>query len=126
MSKSKPAERSKSARRGDVDARTSRIGRDDTLRWMKPLSTLANAVLPALVARAPLTPEKVTFAWSVSVGPAIQRATDVRLRGGVLDVRASDPAWIREIERSRDLILTRVQHVLGHDVVRSISITRHG
>ena len=92
---------------------------------MNPLGPLASSVLPALVARAPLTPEKVAFAWSVSVGPAMQRATQVRLRGSVLDVRALDPAWVKEVERSRDLILARVQHVLGREVVRSIDISRH-
>jgi predicted nucleic acid-binding Zn ribbon protein len=79
-------------------------------------------VLPALLARAPLTPEKVTFVWGVAVGPAVARATSVRLEAGTLAVQASDPAWAREIRRSSGLILSRVQQLLGRELVRSIAV----
>ena len=42
---------------------------------MQGLGTLPALVLPALLARAPLTPEKVTFVWGLAVG-AGHRARD--------------------------------------------------
>lgn len=87
---------------------------------MQGLGTLPALVLPALLARAPLTPEKVTFVWGVAVGPAIARATTASLAGTVLTIRAADPAWAREIERSRALILARVQQLLGAPLVHSL------
>lgn len=89
---------------------------------MQSLGTLPALVLPALLARAPLTPAKVTFVWGMAVGPAVARATAVSLADTVLTVRTTDPAWAREVERSRALILGRVQHLLGPTLVRSIVV----
>ena len=89
---------------------------------MQSLGTLPALVLPALLARAPLTPEKVTFVWGLAVGPAIARATTATLAGTVLTARTSDPAWAREVNRSRAMILTRVQQLLGPALVRSIVV----
>jgi Dna[CI] antecedent, DciA len=91
---------------------------------MQGLGTLPALVLPALLARAPLTPEKVTFVWGLAVGSAIARATTVTLAETALTVRTADPAWAREVERSRALILVRVQQLLGAQLVRSIVIKR--
>ena len=46
---------------------------------MDPASRLLSTVLPALLARAPLTTDKVEFAWRTVVGSAMARATRVRL-----------------------------------------------
>jgi len=89
---------------------------------MHGLGTLPALVLPALLARAPLTPEKVTFVWGLAVGAAIARATTATLADTVLTVRTSEPAWEREVERSRTLILARVQQLLGPALVRSIVV----
>ena len=89
---------------------------------MQGLGTLPALVLPALLARAPLTPEKITFVWGLAVGPAIARATTATLADMVLTVRTSDPAWAREVTRSRAMILTRVQQLLGPALVRSIVV----
>ena len=89
---------------------------------MHGLGTLPALVLPALLARAPLTPEKVTFVWGLAVGAAIARATTATLAGTVLTVHTSDPAWEREVERSRALILARVQQLLGPALVRSLVV----
>ena len=91
---------------------------------MQALGTLPALVLPALLARAPLTPDKVTFVWGLAVGSAIARATTATLADTVLTVRTADPAWAREVERSRTLILGRVQQLLGTTLVRSIVIAR--
>ena len=79
--------------------------------------------LAAVLRRAPLSPEKVAFAWRMTVGPAVDRATTVELRGTVLHVRTTDPAWRREVERSAGLIRRRLQTLLGTDALRSLDIT---
>lgn len=85
----------------------------------------ASAVLPGVVAEvirnAPLSPEKVTMAWRLSVGPAVAKATTVRLdEEGVLHVEAESPAWASAVRKSRSLILNRLQQLLGEDTVRQI------
>jgi Dna[CI] antecedent, DciA len=87
---------------------------------MDPLGSLADAVVPRLIASAPLTPEKVGFAWRTAVGPAIDRATRVRLAGTVLVV-TGEPQWLREVERSQGLIVGRLQRLLGASVVRKVA-----
>jgi hypothetical protein len=96
------------------------VKRDDTLDDVKSLTTLTDSVLPALLARAPLTPEKVDFAWRLAVGAPVHRACTVALTKGTLTVDAPDRAWAHEIERSIDVILARMQRVLGRDSVRRI------
>ncbi len=91
---------------------------------MHGIGTLPALVLPALLARAPLTGEKVTFVWGLAVGPAIARATTATLADTVLTVRCTDPAWAREVERSRALVLARVQQLLGAALVQSIVVHR--
>ena len=76
----------------------------------------------AIVRKAPLTPEKVTFAWRSVVGPAIDHATSVNWSDGVLRVKAKDVAWQREVERSAALIRSRLDHLLGERVVRYIDV----
>jgi hypothetical protein len=90
---------------------------------MEPLGSLAETILPALVRKQPLTPEKVQFAWRVSVGAAIDRATRVRLAGATLVV-TGEPQWLKEIERSQALIVRRLQRMLGESVVRTMSCER--
>ncbi len=90
---------------------------------MQALGTLPALVLPALLARAPLTPEKVRFVWGLAVGPAMARATTVSLEGSRLVVRTSEAAWTREVERSTPLSLRRVQQLLGAGVVEAIHVS---
>ena len=92
--------------------------------FMHGIGTLPTLVLPALLARAPLTGEKVTFVWGLAVGPAIARATTVTLTDTVLNVRCTEPAWAREVERSRGLVLARVQQMLGASLVQSLVVHR--
>jgi hypothetical protein len=76
----------------------------------------------AIVRKAPLTPEKVAFAWRSVVGPALDHATSVNWSDGVLRVKAKDVAWQREVERSAALIRSRLDHLLGERVVRYIDV----
>ena len=86
----------------------------------------ANKVLPAIVAevirKAPLTDEKVAFAWRLAVGPATAKATAVRLGSdGTLHVKADAPAWNEAIQKSIGLIRSRLAHYLGEDAVKQLS-----
>lgn len=79
--------------------------------------------LAAMLRNAPLSPEKVAFAWHTAVGPSMSTRTKVDLRDGVLHVRAKDAAWRREIERSAGLIRARLDSLLGDGVVKELRVT---
>ena len=89
---------------------------------MIPVHSVVPRALEAILRKAPLTPEKVGFAWRITVGPAVDRATVVDLRDGVLHVRARDRSWQREVERSAGLIRARLAALLGEDVVRTLHV----
>jgi predicted nucleic acid-binding Zn ribbon protein len=58
----------------------------------------------------------------MAVGAALARATTVRLAEGVLIVSASDARWVTEIKAAREIVLRRVQHLLGPEAVTRIRI----
>lgn len=90
---------------------------------MVPVHQVMPGALAAILRKAPLTPEKVAFAWRTAVGPAVDRVTSIELKGRVLHVRAKDAAWQREVERSAALIRTRLGALLGDDVVRGLDVS---
>jgi hypothetical protein len=90
---------------------------------MIPIASLIPDAVAAMLRRAPLTPEKVAFAWRMAVGPAVDRVTSVELVDKVLRVRTRDPAWRQEIERSEHLIRARLHTLLGRETVRAIRIS---
>jgi hypothetical protein len=79
--------------------------------------------LTEILRKAPLSPEKVAFAWRWAVGPGVHNATAIEWRSGVLHVRAKDAAWRREIERSAAIVRARLDGLLGSGVVRYINVT---
>jgi len=79
--------------------------------------------LAEILRKAPLTDDKVAFAWRSSVGPAIDRGTTVSLREGVLPVTAREAAWRREVKQSEALIRARLDSLLGRDEVRAIEVS---
>lgn len=87
-----------------------------------PVHQVLPGALARIIRRAPLTPEKVAFAWRTAVGAAVAQATTVTLRNGLLRVATAHPAWQREIERSAGIIRTRLAPLLGDDVVRTILV----
>lgn len=89
---------------------------------MQRSADFAAGVLAEVLARQPMTPGKVTFAWRAAVGPALARATSPELRDGRLIIRASSVAWKREIERSRPVILDRLRTLLGRGTVRGLDV----
>jgi len=88
-----------------------------------PVGDVIPDALAAVLRKAPLTPDKVAFAWRLTVGPALERATTIELRNGVLSVRTKDPAWRREVERSAGVIRRRLQALLGAAAFRTLDIT---
>ena len=89
---------------------------------MLPLSHMVPAALAVLLRTTPLSDGKVEFAWRTVVGPAIERATRVKLDRGVLIVETTSAQWAREVRRSSAMILRRLQNFLGTDTVTSISV----
>jgi hypothetical protein len=87
-----------------------------------PVGDVIPDALAAVLRKAPLTPEKVAFAWRLTVGPAIDRATTIELRNRVLHVRAKDAAWRYEVARSATLIRRRLQNLLGADALGAIEV----
>ena len=91
---------------------------------MVPLHTFAAGVLAEVIRRQPDSPERTRFAWQVAVGAPLARATTVELVDRVLVVRPRDPRWATEIVRASDVILKRVQHLLGAATVARIEVKR--
>ena len=89
---------------------------------MRALASIVPAALRELLRATPISPGKVTFAWKATVGPALERATAVRLEGDVLMVETSSSQWTREIRRSSSTILDRLQALLGKDSVQRIEV----
>ena len=78
-------------------------------------------VLADVIRKAPLTDEKVAFAWRLAVGPAVDKSTKVRLGSdGTLYVRAESQAWVDSIRASVGLIRSRLAHYLGESAVQRI------
>ena len=93
---------------------------------MIPAHRILPGVVTEIIRKAPLSPEKVTFAWRAAVGPASARVTTVQLTdNGALAVSALDPHWLTEVQRSSRLILARLESTLGPEVVKEIAID-HG
>jgi len=87
-----------------------------------PLQQVIPAALAAVLRQAPLTPDKIAFAWRTAVGPAVDRASVVGLRGATLVVVVGHDEWRREIARSTPLIRSRLDSVLGRGVVVAIDV----
>ena len=89
---------------------------------MRPLTHAVPGALRLLLHDLPLSNGKVEFAWTAAVGPAVARATAVKLENGVLIVETTTEQWTREIKRSSPVILKRLQSLLGDEAVTSITV----
>ena len=88
-----------------------------------PLQNCASRVLAEINRRQPASKGKTSFAWSLAVGPALARVTAVELAPDrVLRVHVRDARWAREVERARDVVLTRLRMLLGDDNVIRIDV----
>ena len=90
---------------------------------MIPVSRFMPDAIADILRKAPLSDEKVAFAWRSAVGPAVDKATTIELRDRVLYVRAENAAWRREVERSAALIRSRLDALLGEGVVGYVDVT---
>lgn len=84
---------------------------------MRPIQSVSSGVLAELIRRQPPSRARTSLAWQLAVGPTLARLTSVELERGTLTVRGSDRRWIAEISRARDVILPRLQQLLGPDQV---------
>ena len=91
---------------------------------MRPIQHAVPGAILEILRAAPLSDGKVGFAWRTAVGPAVERATAVKLEHRVLIVETASPQWSREIARSSGLILKRLQTFLGEGVVEKIEVRR--
>jgi len=89
---------------------------------MRALSQAIPGALLHLLQSMPLSDGKVTFAWKAAVGPALQRATNVKLEDRTLIVETTSLQWRREIGRSSAVIVERLQQFLGKDAVTRIVV----
>ena len=90
---------------------------------MIPVHRFMPDALAAVLRKAPLSDDKVAFAWRTAVGPSVDRVTRIELDGTTLRVRARDAQWRREIEHSAGLIRARLEALLGPGVVRGLDVT---
>jgi hypothetical protein len=88
-----------------------------------PVHRFMPDALASVLRKAPLTPEKIAFAWRTAVGPSVDRATTVTLDGSTLRVHAKDAQWRCEIEHSAGLIRARLEALLGAGVVCGLEVT---
>jgi hypothetical protein len=98
--------------------------RDAILSPVIQASKVMPVVLAEVIRKAPLTDDKVAFAWRLAVGPAVGKATSVRLgSNGTLYVKAEAPAWNDAIGKSLGIIRSRLAHYLGETAVKNIDFT---
>ena len=70
--------------------------------------------------KAPLTPEKVAFAWRMAVGPAVGKTTSVRLGdNGTLYVSCDSAAWAAAVSGLTPLH-RRLDALLGAEAVKAL------
>ena len=89
---------------------------------MRPLTHAVPGALLLLLRNAPLSDGKVAFAWGAAVGPAVARATRVKLEAGVLIVETASRQWAREVERSSPVIMHRLQSYLGDESISRLEV----
>ena len=89
---------------------------------MRSISHIVPAALMELLRTAPLSDGKVTFAWKTVVGPALERATAVKLEAGTLIVETTGPQWTREVKRSSGVIIGRLKTLLGDSTIQRIDV----
>ncbi len=91
---------------------------------MRPLTHAVPGALIQLLRDTPISDGKVGFAWGAAVGPALGRATHVKLDGQTLLVETTSAQWSREVMRSSSMILKRLELLLGPDKVTKIEVRR--
>lgn len=89
---------------------------------MHPLRDTATEALRDLLTAQPTTDAKVMFAWRIAAGPAMARAAQAAWTDGTLRLTPTSVAWRRELQRARPVLLDRLRHWLGADVIQAIVV----
>jgi hypothetical protein len=89
---------------------------------MDALNSTAQHALRILLEGQPTSPAKIAFAWRMVAGASLARAADPDWRDGVLVVRAKTEAWRRELRHARPILTSRLQALVGPEVVQKIVI----
>ena len=90
---------------------------------MNSLQSLVPRALTELFRVGPMSQGKLEIAWRVAVGDALSRVTTVHLQqDGAIEVHPADPRWYRELRRSSDVILTRLEGMLGPGAITRITV----
>ena len=84
-------------------------------------------VLGEQLRRQPLSAAKIQFAWRISVGPSMARATTITLQpDGTLSVHVNSEHWRHEIVHSAKVIRERLTALLGQKVVTRVTVKERG
>jgi Dna[CI] antecedent DciA-like protein len=89
---------------------------------MRPLTHALPGALRLLLQQMPLSSGKVEFAWTAAVGPAVARATAVKLENRLLLVETTSAQWTAEIRRSSGVILGRLRSLLDDETIERIEV----
>jgi hypothetical protein len=90
---------------------------------MDSIRVVVPRVVADLFRQGPLSQAKLEAAWRIAVGDALDRVSDVRLRGdGVVEIHATDQRWHSELKRSSALILNKLNALLGANVVKELAL----
>ena len=89
---------------------------------VRPLTHALPGALRLLLQQMPLSSGKVDFAWTAAVGPAVARATAVKLENGLLIVETTSAQWTAEIRRSSPVILERLRSLLNDQAIERIEV----
>jgi hypothetical protein len=89
---------------------------------MQPVRDTASEALRTLLASQPTTAAKVLFAWRLAAGSSLARAAQAEWSDGTLRLAPATTAWRKELLRARPVLLERLRHWLGADVIQAIVI----
>jgi predicted nucleic acid-binding Zn ribbon protein len=89
---------------------------------VRPLTHALPGALRLLLHQIPLSSGKVEFAWTAAVGPAVARASAVKLEQGVLIVETTSAQWTAEIRRASPVILERLRSLLSDQTIERLEV----
>lgn len=90
---------------------------------MDAIHTIVPRALTELFRQGPISQGKLEVAWRVAVGDALFRVSRVRLQpDGSVEVHPADQRWVKELQRSSSMILTRLHTLLGADAVKRLVV----
>ena len=90
---------------------------------MDSLQALLPRAVVELFRHGPMSQGKLEAAWRVAVGDALSRISTVRLQpDGSIEVQAADQRWRRELKRSSNIILAKLNTLLGPQAISKLHV----